>query len=125
MFDGVCLLCSRWVRYVIERDPDMRFRFLPIQSDKGRRFAEHIGISPEVPETNVVILDGRAWFKSDAALTVLSRLPGTGWLGVLKVLPRWLRDPVYDLVAQNRYRIFGRSDTCMIPLPAERARFLS
>lgn len=125
LFDGVCLLCSRWVRYVIAHDPDMRFRFLPIQSDQGRRFAEQMGISPDAPETNAVILDGRAWFKSDAALAVLSRLPGTRGLGVLKALPRWLRDPAYDLVAQSRYRIFGRSDICMIPSPADRARFLS
>jgi len=125
LFDGVCLLCSRWVRYVIERDPDKRFRFLPIQSEKGRLFAEQMGISSGAPETNAVILDGRAWFKSDAALMVLSHLPGTRGIGVLKVVPRWLRDPAYDLIAQNRYRLFGRSDACMTPSPAERSRFLA
>lgn len=125
LFDGVCLLCSRWVRYVIARDADMRFRFLPIQSDHGRAFAERLGISPDHPQTNAVILNGHAWFKSDAALTVLSALPGTRWTGVLKAVPRWLRDPVYDLIAQNRYRLFGRSETCMIPSPADRTRFLA
>lgn len=125
LFDGVCLLCSRWVRYVIAHDPDMRFRFLPIQSDHGRVFAEQMGISPDAPQTNAVILDGRAWFKSDAALTVLARLPGTRRAGLLKVIPRWIRDPAYDLIARNRYRLFGRTDACMIPSPADRARFLA
>jgi len=67
LFDGVCLLCSGWVKFVIERDREMRFRFLPIQSDAGRRFAEQMGVCPDAPQTNVVIHDGRAWFKSDAA----------------------------------------------------------
>ncbi len=103
----------------------MRFRFLSIQSEAGRRFAEAIGVSPDAPETNVVILHGRAWFKSDAALTVLSQLTSTRRLGALKRVPRWVRDPVYDLIARNRYRIFGRTEVCMVPSPADRARFLS
>ena len=125
LFDGVCLLCSGWVRHVIEHDPDMRFRFLTIQSDRGQVFAREAGVSPEAPETNAVVLNGRIWFKSDAALTVLSQLPGTRWVRVLKIAPRWLRDPAYDLIARNRYRLFGRSDVCMVPSPADRARFLT
>lgn len=103
----------------------MRFRFLSIQSDRGRGFAEATGISPDAPETNAVVLHGRFWFKSDAALTVLSQLPGTRWVRILKIVPRWIRDPAYDLIARNRYRLFGRSDVCMVPSPADRARFLA
>ncbi len=125
LFDGVCLLCSAWVRYVIEHDPGMRFRFLTIQSDRGQGFARDWGVSPEKPETNAVVLDGRIWFKSDAALAVLSQLPGTGWVRILKIVPRRLRDPAYDLIAQNRYRLFGRSAVCMVPSPADRARFVA
>ena len=125
LFDGVCLLCSRWVRFTIDRDPTLQFRFVAIQSAKGRAFAEAMGVSPDAPQTNVVILHGRAWFKSDAALTVLSRLRSTRYLGLLKRVPRWLRDPVYDVIARNRYRLFGRSEICMVPSPADRARFLS
>jgi predicted DCC family thiol-disulfide oxidoreductase YuxK len=125
LFDGVCLLCSAWVRYVISHDPERRFRFLPIQSDRGRAFAEAGGISPDAPETNAVVLDGRLWFKSDAALTVLSRLPETRWVRVLNSIPRGIRDPAYDLIARHRYRLFGRSDVCMIPSPADRDRFLT
>lgn len=125
LFDGVCLLCSGWVRFVIERDPEARFRFVSIQSEAGRRLAERFGVSPDDPQTNVVIDGGRAWFKSDAALTVLGRLPSTGWAAMLKAVPRWLRDPAYDLIARNRYRLFGRTQTCMVPSAEQRARFLS
>ncbi|MDB5501049.1 MAG: thiol-disulfide oxidoreductase family protein [Tardiphaga sp.] len=71
-----------------------------------------------------MIHNGIAHYKSDGALTVLSLLPGFGWVRVLRVLPGWLRDPVYNLIARNRYRIFGRSDVCMVPDAAFRARVI-
>lgn len=125
LFDGVCVFCSRWVRFVIERDPERRFRFLPIQSEAGRALAERYGIDPEAPQTNAVVLDGRIFFKSDAALTVLGALASTRALAALKAVPRALRDPVYDLIARNRYAIFGRTDACMVPSADDRARFLA
>jgi predicted DCC family thiol-disulfide oxidoreductase YuxK len=125
LFDGVCAFCSRWVRFVIEHDPEGRFRFLPIQSEAGRALALRYGIDPETPQTNAVILNGRIFFKSDAALTVLGALRRTRPLAVLKAAPRLLRDPVYDLIARNRYAIFGRTETCMVPSADDRARFLA
>ena len=125
LFDGVCVFCSRWVRLVMRLDRERRFRFLPIQSPSGRALAARFGIDPDAPETNAVVLDGRIRFKSDAALTVLGVFPETAPLALLKALTRALRDPVYDLVARNRYRIFGRTDRCMVPDPADRERFLS
>lgn len=125
LFDGVCPLCSNWVRFVIEHDAEAHFCFLPLQSERGRQLAESMGISPNDPETNVVILDGRAWFKSDALLRVLSELGGFRRLAFLRHLPRRLRDPVYDLIARSRYRVFGRTDVCMAPSPRHAARFLS
>ena len=125
LFDGVCVFCSRWVRWVIDHDPERRFRFLPIQSETGRALAVRHGIGPEAPQTNAVILNGRIFFKSDAALTVLGALPGTRPLGLLKAAPRLLRDPVYDLIAKNRYAVFGRTETCMVPAPGDRERFLA
>ena len=123
LFDGVCVFCSRWVRFVIARDRARRFAFVPVQSVRGRALAECFGIDPEAPETNAVILDGRIFFKSDAALSVLGALPSTRPLALLKLAPRPLRDLVYDLVAANRYRIFGRTASCMAPSPEDRARF--
>ena len=123
LYDGVCLLCSHWIRFVAARDHG-RFRFTAIQSDYGTRLARHFGIDPDVPDTNAVIHGGIAHYKSDGALTVLSLLPGWGWVRVLRMLPRWLRDPVYDLVAKNRYRIFGRSEACLVPDAPMRSRVI-
>ena len=124
LFDGVCVFCSRWVRFVIDRDPERRFRFMAIQSEPGRALAARFGIDPEAPQTNAVILDGRISFKSDAALTVLGALTATRRLSLLKAAPGALRDPIYDLIARNRYAIFGRTETCMVPAPEDRTRFL-
>lgn len=124
LFDGVCVFCSRWVRFVIDRDPERRFSFLAIQSERGRVLAARYGIDPDAPQTNAVVWGGRITFKSDAALTVLGALAATRPLSLLKVVPRLLRDPAYDLIARNRYRIFGRTDACLVPTPEERARFI-
>lgn len=124
LFDGVCVFCSRWVRFVINRDPEQQFRFITVQSETGRALAARFGIDPEAPQTNAVILDGRIFFKSDAALAVLGALTATRPLALLKAAPRVLRDPVYDLIARNRYAIFGRTETCMAPSAEDRARFL-
>jgi len=124
LFDGVRVLCSGWVRFVIERDKTERFRFVPIQSPYGSALATRFGISVENPETNAVLLEDRAWFKSDAAIAVLSSLPRLGWVQLLRLVPPPLRDRGYDLIARNRYRWFGRTETCLVPIPELLRRFL-
>jgi predicted DCC family thiol-disulfide oxidoreductase YuxK len=124
LYDGVCVFCSRWVRFVIARDKDRRFRFTSIQSAYGTRLAQAFGIDPDDPDTNAVVHGGRAHLKSDAALTVLSNLPGWGWTRALFAVPKPLRDAVYSLVARNRYRIFGRYDVCFVPDAELRRRVL-
>jgi predicted DCC family thiol-disulfide oxidoreductase YuxK len=124
LYDGVCVFCSRWVRFVIARDKQKRFRFTPIQSAYGTRLARAFGIDPADPDTNAVVHGGRAHLKSDAALTVLSLLPGWGWTRALLVVPKPLRDAVYSLVARNRYRIFGRYEICFVPDAELRKRVL-
>ncbi|HZB90053.1 MAG TPA: DCC1-like thiol-disulfide oxidoreductase family protein [Stellaceae bacterium] len=114
LFDGVCVLCSGWVRFVAERDAARRFRFTPIESPYGRRLAERVGIDPDDPDTNAVILGGRVLRRSDAALAVLSTLPGWEWAKLLRFVPRAARDFVYLLVARNRYRVFGRREVCYL-----------
>ena len=123
LFDGVCVFCSRWVRFVLRHDTARRFRFMTIQSEPGRALAVRLGIDPDTPETNAVILNGRAWFKSDAALQVLGAMPATGILALGRGAPKFARDPLYDLIAANRYRLFGKTDVCMMPDPADRDRF--
>jgi predicted DCC family thiol-disulfide oxidoreductase YuxK len=124
LYDGVCVFCSRWVRFVVARDVRRRFRFTAIQSAYGTRMAQALGINPADPDTNAVIHGGVAYFKSDAALTVLSNLPGWGWVRALRLVPRPIRDTVYNLVARNRYRIFGKYEACFVPDAELRARVL-
>lgn len=112
LYDGVCVFCSKWVRFVATRDIDRRFRFTPIESPYGRALAMAIDIDPDDPDTNAVILDGRALRRSDAALAVVSALPRWGWVRHLRLVPRVIRDAIYTLTARNRYRIFGRKSAC-------------
>ena len=123
LFDGVCVLCSWWVRFVIERDRDARFRFVPIQSPYGRTLAERFAIDADTPETNVVIVEGIVHFKSDAAIAVLTQLPGGSWTRSLRLVPRAIRNWLYDRLARNRYRLFGRTDTCLMPTSDVARRF--
>ena len=124
LYDGVCVFCSRWIRFIATRDKAARFRFTPIQSAYGTRLAKAFGIDPDDPDTNAVVYCGAAYFKSDAALTVLSHLPGWGWTRLLFAAPKPLRDAVYGVVARNRYRIFGKYEACFVPDAAIRARVL-
>jgi predicted DCC family thiol-disulfide oxidoreductase YuxK len=124
LYDGVCIFCSRWVRFVARRDVERKFRFTAIQSAYGTRLAQAFGIDPADPDTNAVVHGGVARFKSDAALTVLSSLPGWRWTGALFAVPKPLRNAVYSLIARNRYRIFGKYEECFVPNAEMRARVL-
>jgi predicted DCC family thiol-disulfide oxidoreductase YuxK len=124
LFDGVCVFCSRWVHFVATRDVEKRFRFTTIQSPYGARLAQALGIDADDPDTNAVVHRGKAFMRSDGALTVLSTLPGWRWAGALRWVPKSLRDAVYGLVARNRYRIFGKYDACMVPDADLRARVI-
>jgi predicted DCC family thiol-disulfide oxidoreductase YuxK len=124
LYDGVCVFCSRWVRFVLARDRQARFRFTTVQSPYGTRLAQALGIDASDPDTNAVIHGGVAWFKSDGALTVLSSLPGWSFVRLFFAVPKPLRDAVYSLVARNRYRIFGKYDACVVPDAALRARVI-
>ena len=112
LYDGVCVLCSGWMRFVLRRDRDALFRFTPIQSDYGAALARGLGIDPANPDTNAVIWQGVAYRRSDAALRVVSLLPGLGWVRWFHIVPRFLRDAVYRLIARTRYRVWGRHAVC-------------
>jgi predicted DCC family thiol-disulfide oxidoreductase YuxK len=124
LFDGVCTLCNGVVQFVIQRDPAGRFQFATLQSDAARRLLQ---AAPQpLPDTLVLVEDGRMFLRSTAVLRVARGLEFPWPLAfVLVVVPRPLRDWVYDIVARNRYRWFGRRDVCMVPTPELRARFLT
>lgn len=124
LYDGDCLLCSRWVKWVVRRDTQGIFRFTAIASPYGRAMAARLGIDADDPDTNAVILDGRAHLYSDAALAIAGRLPGYGWTRTLKAIPKPLRDAFYKLVARNRIRWFGRPGACDLPGPEVRTRII-
>ncbi len=112
LYDGVCVLCSGWMRFVLRRDRDRLFRFTPIQSDYGAALARALGIDPQDPDTNAVLWKGVAYRRSDAALRVVSLLPHWGWVRILHAVPRVLRDSVYRVIAPSRYRVWGRHRVC-------------
>jgi predicted DCC family thiol-disulfide oxidoreductase YuxK len=125
LFDGVCVLCSRWARFVMTRDPAAAFRFVAVQEPYGTALAQRLGIDIAFPQTNAVIVGGRAYFKSDAAIEVLARLPHWSWVRVFRAIPRRVRDGLYDIVARNRYRLFGRTEICLLPTPELTRHFLN
>ena len=124
VFDGVCHLCNGWVSFLVPRDRERRFLFVPAQSPLGRRLLAENGIDPDDPETFVLVTGGKAHVKSDAILRILGALKGWRWTGVFRVLPSPVRDWLYDRIARNRYRIFGRRDACLVALPGADDRFL-
>lgn len=125
VFDGVCALCSRWVRFLLRFDTRGRYRFAAMQGAQGRALLQAHGLDPEDPTSFLLLDAGRAWTDTDAIIRVLTGLGGA-WrlLGVLRWLPRSLRDHGYRALARNRYRWFGRHDTCFLPTPEQAVRFL-
>lgn len=125
LFDGVCNLCNSSVQFILARDPKAKFRFASLQSDEGQALLQEFEDRPSDLSSVVLIEDGQLYARSDAALRVARQLSG-GWplLYAFIVLPRALRDAVYNWIARNRYRWFGKRDSCMIPSPELRSRFL-
>ena len=125
LFDGVCNLCHGFVQFVIARDPEARFRFASLASEPAQRLLQESGVTGPLPDSMVLIEDGRVYVRSDAPLRVARGL-AFPWplLAAFLVVPRALRDRVYDFVAARRYRWFGRQDVCILPTPDLNRRFL-
>jgi predicted DCC family thiol-disulfide oxidoreductase YuxK len=125
LFDGVCNLCSGVVRWIIPRDPHGTIHFASLQSPAGQAIAAQHGIDTSTLSTIVFIHAGTAYTASDAALRICTLLTWPWpWLAPLRFIPRPIRNAVYYFVAHHRYRWFGQSDSCMLPLPAYQSRFL-
>ena len=125
LFDGVCNLCNGFVTFVIARDPDAQFRFAALSSPAAAGVLRSAGVTLPIPDTIVLVEEERAYFRSAAALRIARRLAFPWPLAYAFIsVPRFIRDRVYDFVAAHRYRWFGRRETCMIPTPELRSRFL-
>jgi predicted DCC family thiol-disulfide oxidoreductase YuxK len=126
VFDGVCVLCSRWVDFILRHDVSGRFRLAAMQGTHGRALLAAHGLSPDDPASLLLVQGDRGYTDTDAIIRVLREF-GRGWrlLGyLLKLMPRWLRDPFYRWLARNRYEIFGKRSQCRLPDAAQAWRFL-
>jgi predicted DCC family thiol-disulfide oxidoreductase YuxK len=125
LFDGVCNLCNGAVRFIIDRDPAGRFRFASLQSSAACTVLRASAVEDPLPDSIVLVESDRVTTRSTAILRIARGLMFP-WplLYALIVVPRRLRDAVYDVVARHRYRWFGRREVCMLPTPGMRARFV-
>ena len=125
VFDAMCVLCSANAQFVINNDRRGHFLLASIQGEVGSAIYRKFGIDPSAPDTIVVVTGDHALRDSDAVLSIYE---GLGWpwrmLSALKIIPRVLRDPAYRLIARNRYRIFGKRETCWLPTAEQAARVL-
>jgi len=125
LFDGVCNLCNQSVQFIIKADKEGIFRFASLQSDFAKEHLKHFEKATENLETIYLLKDEEICARSDAALEIAKELGGLWQLFyVFKIIPRPIRDAVYNLISRNRYRWFGKQESCMIPTPELRARFL-
>lgn len=125
LFDGICNLCAASVTFVIKRDSTAKFRFASLQSALGQKTLREEGINPHYFDTVMLIKDGKLFTRSNAALEIARNMDGL-WpaLYIFKIIPSIIRNLVYDWIAKNRYKWFGRKDSCMIPTPDLKARFI-
>ncbi len=126
LFDGVCNLCNGAVQFVIERDTRQAFKFASLQSEAGQSLLQRFQLPTEKFDSFVLVEGEKFYTESTAALRVTRQLPGAwSWLYAFIIVPKPIRDFVYRTIAKNRYRWFGIQESCMMPTPELKARFLS
>jgi predicted DCC family thiol-disulfide oxidoreductase YuxK len=126
LFDGVCNLCNGAVQFIIKRDNKNQFLFASLQSQEGKQILEEHNFTVNKANSFFLFENGKLFYRSTAALKVIKKLSGL-WplLYGFIIVPKFIRDGVYNWIAQNRYRWFGRKDECMIPTPELNAKFLN
>jgi predicted DCC family thiol-disulfide oxidoreductase YuxK len=125
IFDGDCVMCSAFAQLIMRRDPEKRFRLLAARTPLGAALYTHFGLVADDYESNILLEDGRAYIKSEGSIRILERL-GMPWslIRVARVLPLPLRDRIYQFIARNRLRWFGRRQACYRPEPSQADRFI-
>lgn len=125
IYDGVCHLCNSSVNFILKRDTKKIFRFSPQQSEFAKNILNENHDAASAGDTIILFMDGKILHRSDAALKILMLLGGK-WkvFSVFYLLPKFLRNALYNLIARNRYKWFGREDNCIIPSPEIQERFI-
>ena len=125
LFDGLCNLCSGSVKFIIKRDSNRIFKFASLQSEFGQRQLERFGIDKQILHSIILVQDNQCYERSSAALEIVRKL-NFPWplLYGFKILPRFLCDAIYNWISGNRYKFFGKKDSCWIPTPELKERFL-
>lgn len=124
-FDGVCNYCNAMTNFVIRQDKKKIFKFAALQSNAGQQVLKEWKLSPEEFDSFLMLDKGKLYSKSTAALRVANKLPWYWkWSQLFWILPKFIRDGAYNIIARNRYKWFGKKDQCMIPTPEVRERFL-
>ena len=126
LFDGVCNLCNAAVQFIIKRDHKNQFLFASLQSETGRLLVKQFNLDKNQMNSIILIENERAYLRSTAALRIAKRLSGPWFLlYAFMIVPKFIRDGVYNVISKNRYRWFGRKDECMIPTAELKAKFLN
>jgi predicted DCC family thiol-disulfide oxidoreductase YuxK len=125
LFDGVCNFCNHSIQFIIKRDKKSYFKFGALQSEEGKALLQEHGLSPEVLDTIVLIENGKAYTYSTAPLRITRKL---AWFWplfyVFILIPTFIRNPIYKWISRNRYKWFGKQESCLMPTPEIRSRFL-
>ncbi|HJS01012.1 MAG TPA: DCC1-like thiol-disulfide oxidoreductase family protein [Flavobacterium sp.] len=126
LFDGVCNLCDSAVLFIIKRDKKDVFRFVALQSDLGKEITSYIGMNSKEIDSIILYEPGTAYYyKSEAAFKIASQLGlFYGLLAIFKILPKKINDSIYDYIAANRYRWYGKKEHCIVPTPELKVKFL-
>lgn len=126
LFDGVCNLCDASVQFIIKNDKDDVFRFVAIQSELGQKIIKYLGIDTSKTDSIILYEPGIAYyFKAEAALRIAKEL--RSWHSILYIfihIPNFIKNGVYDFIAKNRYKWYGKKEACLIPTPELKAKFL-
>ena len=125
LFDGICNFCNYWVNFIIDHDKQNIFKFAALQSEKGRELLDKFELPKDDFDSFILISQNKVYKKSSAAFEIAKQL--NGWPKIIipfGILPHSLTDLIYDLVAKNRYKFFGKKDSCRIPTKEEKSKFL-
>lgn len=125
MFDGVCNLCSSSVQFILKKDKKDQFLFGSLQGAAGQLYLQKYQLAPNSFHSFMLIEGDKLYTRSSAALRMLKHIGGPwGWLYACMIVPRFIRDAVYNFIAKNRYKWFGKKEACWVPTPALKEKFL-